>query len=362
MIILYASPHVMARNCVIIDPMIRPDLDSLPDYVPGKRQPGALKLSSNEANLGPTPTVKAAIEAATPEINRYPDMAAVALREALAKLLGMPSFENVAVGVGSSALLQQMVQMTCSGPQDEVIYPWRSFEAYPIFTKVHGATGVPVPLTADHHNDLRAMAEAINENTKLIWVCNPNNPTGTVVRKSEFETFMDKVPANVVVGLDEAYWEYVRTEDTPNATELVHKYPNLIGLRTFSKAYGLAGLRVGYAFGNAELIKGLNKVALPFSVNSLAQAAALACLSEEGQEEMKERAEVTAIVREGFIDELGAIPSQSNFVWLPGEADKAEALTEKGILVRAFPEGLRITVTDAAEAARFVEVWEQIQD
>ncbi|MDO4911049.1 MAG: histidinol-phosphate transaminase [Corynebacterium sp.] len=341
--------------------MIRPDLHELPDYVPGRRQPGALKLSSNETNLKPHPAVAEAIAQAATEVNRYPDLVAVELREALAKHLGMPDMNHVAVGVGSSALLQQMVQMTCSAPTDEVIYPWRSFEAYPIFTKVHGATQVPVPLTADQHNDLSAMAEAITENTKLIWVCNPNNPTGTVVRTAEFEAFMDKVPSHVVVGLDEAYFEYVRTEDTPNAAELVHKYPNLLGLRTFSKAYGLAGLRVGYAFGNPELIRGLNKVALPFAVSSITQAAAVACLSEPVQEWMREHTEVTAIVRTGLVDELSAIPTQSNFVWLPGAADKAEALAERGVLVRAFPEGLRITVTDAAEAARFVEAWEAVQ-
>ena len=337
--------------------MIRPDLSSLPAYVPGKRQVDALKLSSNEATQPPLPAAVDAMAAAAAGANRYPDMGAVAIREALAKHLGV-AFEQVAVGTGSSALCQQLVQVTCADG-DEVVFPWRSFEAYPIFAQVHGATPVAIPLK-DEGVDLEAMAAAITDRTRLIFICNPNNPSGSIVTRAEFAEFMAKVPAEITVALDEAYTEYLRAEDTPLATEDIAKYPNLVGLRTFSKAYGLAGLRIGYAFGQPDMIEALNKVSIPFSVNSVAQAGALASLA--AQDELKQRTDTAVVERQRVIEATGAYPSEANFVWLPGETPElAAALAEQGVLVRSFPEGIRITVTTPEETDQLLAAWKAVR-
>ena len=337
--------------------MIRPDLSSLPAYVPGKRQEDALKLSSNEATQPPLPAAVDAMAAAAAGANRYPDMGAVAIREALAEHLGV-AFEQVAVGTGSSALCQQLVQVTCADG-DEVVFPWRSFEAYPIFAQVHGATPVAIPLK-DEGVDLEAMAAAITDRTRLIFICNPNNPSGSIVTRAEFAEFMAKVPAEITVALDEAYTEYLRAEDTPLATEDIAKYPNLVGLRTFSKAYGLAGLRIGYAFGQPDMIEALNKVSIPFSVNSVAQAGALASLA--AQDELKQRTDTAVAERQRVIEATGAYPSEANFVWLPGETPElAAALAEQGVLVRSFPEGIRITVTTPEETDQLLAAWKAVR-
>ena len=337
--------------------MIRPDLSSLPAYVPGKRQEDALKLSSNEATQPPLPAAVDAMAAAAAGANRYPDMGAVAIREALAEHLGV-AFEQVAVGTGSSALCQQLVQVTCADG-DEVVFPWRSFEAYPIFAQVHGATPVAIPLK-DEGVDLEAMAAAITDRTRLIFICNPNNPSGSIVTRAEFAEFMAKVPAEITVALDEAYTEYLRAEDTPLATEDIAKYPNLVGLRTFSKAYGLAGLRIGYAFGQPDMIEALNKVSIPFSVNSVAQAGALASLA--AQDELKQRTDTAVVERQRVIEATGAYPSEANFVWLPGETPElAAALAEQGVLVRSFPEGIRITVTTPEETDQLLAAWKAVR-
>ncbi|MCQ9334269.1 histidinol-phosphate transaminase [Corynebacterium phoceense] len=337
--------------------MIRPDLSSLPAYVPGKRQVDALKLSSNEATQPPLPAAVDAMAAAAAGANRYPDMGAVAIREALAEHLGV-AFEQVAVGTGSSALCQQLVQVTCADG-DEVVFPWRSFEAYPIFAQVHGATPVAIPLK-DEGVDLEAMAAAITDRTRLIFICNPNNPSGSIVTRAEFAEFMAKVPAEITVALDEAYTEYLRAEDTPLATEEIAKYPNLVGLRTFSKAYGLAGVRIGYAFGQPDMIEALNKVSIPFSVNSVAQAGALASLA--AQDELKQRTDTAVVERQRVIEATGAYPSETNFVWLPGETPElAAALAEQGVLVRSFPEGIRITVTTPEETDQLLAAWKAVR-
>ena len=337
--------------------MIRPDLSSLPAYVPGKRQEDALKLSSNEATQPPLPAAVDAMAAAAAGANRYPDMGAVAIREALAEHLGV-AFEQVAVGTGSSALCQQLVQVTCADG-DEVVFPWRSFEAYPIFAQVHGATPVAIPLK-DEGMDLEAIAAAITDRTRLIFICNPNNPSGSIVTRAEFAEFMAKVPAEITVALDEAYTEYLRAEDTPLATEDIAKYPNLVGLRTFSKAYGLAGLRIGYAFGQPDMIEALNKVSIPFSVNSVAQAGALASLA--AQDELKQRTDTAVAERQRVIEATGAYPSEANFVWLPGETPElAAALAEQGVLVRSFPEGIRITVTTPEETDQLLAAWKAVR-
>lgn len=344
--------------------MIRRDLQELPSYVPGRSDEQAIKLSSNESGHPPLPSVVAAMQAAATNANRYPDMAAVQLREALAQRLGLKR-ENIAVGTGSSALCQQLVNVTCL-PGDEVVFPWRSFEGYPIFARIAGARPVPVPLDPEHRVSLRSMAEAITPKTRLIFVCNPNNPTGTTVSRHDFDEFMRFVPADVVVALDEAYVEYNLASESPVATDYLGEHPNLVGLRTFSKAYSLSGVRVGYAFGAASLIAALNKVAVPFSVSSVAQAGALASLAAEA--ELGERVEATIRERRRLAEALlgdGAVRSEANFVWLPAETlahrgtpqQVAEQLADRGVLVRAFPEGIRITVTVAEEMDALLAAW-----
>ena len=338
--------------------IVRADISEIPSYVPGKRLADALKLSSNEVTHPPLPAAVAAMAEAAAAANRYPDMGATDLIHAIAKHLKLRP-EQVAVGCGSSALCQQLVQITCT-TGDEVVFPWRSFEAYPIFARVAGATPRPVPLTADHRVDLPALAAAITPATRLVFVCNPNNPTGTTITKREFEEFMAVVPPTTLVALDEAYFEFVRTQDTPMGTEVVVKHENVVALRTFSKAYGLAGVRVGYAFGNPAIIAALNKVAIPFGVNAVAQAGAIASLA--GAAQLLERTNETVSERDRVTRAIGAIPSEANFVWLPTETATtlAQQLANQGVIVRAFPEGVRITVTDHAEADRFLAAWNSI--
>ena len=338
--------------------IVRADISEIPSYVPGKRLADALKLSSNEVAHPPLPAAVAAMAEAAAAANRYPDMGATDLIHAIAKHLKLRP-EQVAVGCGSSALCQQLVQITCK-TGDEVVFPWRSFEAYPIFARVAGATPRPVPLTADHRVDLPALAAAITPATRLVFVCNPNNPTGTTITKQEFEEFMAVVPPTTLVALDEAYFEFVRTQNTPMGTEVVVKHENVVALRTFSKAYGLAGVRVGYAFGNPAIITALNKVAIPFGVSAVAQAGAIASLA--GAAQLLERTNETVSERDRVARPIGAIPSEANFVWIPTEpaATLAQQLADQGVIVRAFPEGVRITVTDHAEANRFLAAWNSI--
>ena len=338
--------------------IVRADISEIPSYVPGKRLADALKLSSNEVAHPPLPAAVAAMAEAAAAANRYPDMGATDLIHAIAKHLKLRP-EQVAVGCGSSALCQQLVQITCK-TGDEVVFPWRSFEAYPIFARVAGATPRPVPLTADHRVDLPALAAAITPATRLVFVCNPNNPTGTTITKQEFEEFMAVVPPTTLVALDEAYFEFVRTQDTPMGTEVVVKHENVVALRTFSKAYGLAGVRVGYAFGNPAIIAALNKVAIPFGVSAVAQAGAIASLA--GAAQLLERTNETVSERDRVARAIGAIPSEANFVWLPAETATtlAQQLADQGVIIRAFPEGVRITVTDHAEADRSLAAWNSI--
>ncbi|HIW91795.1 MAG TPA: histidinol-phosphate transaminase [Candidatus Corynebacterium avicola] len=347
--------------------MIRADLASLPPYVPGEKNGLTVKLSSNESSQGPLPGATRAAAHALAASNRYPDMVAWKLRGSIADWLGGPSSlllsqENIAVGAGSSALIQQAIQATCRGGDagDEVVYPWRSFEAYPILTKVAGANPVEVPLTEDHRNDLPALAAAVTERTRLVIVCNPNNPTGTTVTREELVAFLDAVPSDVQVLLDEAYYEYVREPSSPDGLGLLADYENLAVARTFSKAYGLAGLRVGYLVGRPEFIEAVNKVSIPFSVNAVAQAAAVASI--EAKDELLARTDDTVTQRARVLEALPEqyrIDTQANFVWLDlGERARefTDAIAEYGIAVRCFDgEGVRITVTDEAETDVLVQ-------
>ncbi|WP_019201714.1 histidinol-phosphate transaminase [Tsukamurella sp. 1534] len=342
---------------------LRPDLDALPAYVPGRSAPGAIKLASNEIVDGPLPSVAAALSDVLRSANRYPDNGAVALRAELAKLTGVTE-DRVHAGCGSVALCQDLVQVTCR-PGDEVVFAWRSFEAYPIVTRVVGATPVQVPLTDGHVHDLDAMAAAITDRTRLVFVCNPNNPTGTTVSEEQLEAFLAKVPPHVIVALDEAYYEYHRPNEESgeriDGAALISRHRNVIALRTFSKAYGLAGLRVGYAIADPELIAALTKVHLPFSVSVPAQAAAIASL--HAGDELLARTDAVVVERNRVRESLRengyeVPPTQSNFVWLPLGADASRFTAdaaEAGLLVRGFDgDGVRVTVTNREENDAFL--------
>ncbi|MEU4918990.1 histidinol-phosphate transaminase [Streptomyces parvus] len=334
-------------------PKLRAELDGVPAYVPGKPAaaggPVAYKLSSNENPYPPLPGVLDSALAAAGNFNRYPDMACTGLTNELAERFGVP-LTHLATGTGSVGVAQQLLQAT-SGPGDEVIYAWRSFEAYPIITQVSGATSVKVPLTEGDVHDLDAMAEAITDRTRLIFVCNPNNPTGTVVRRGELERFLDRVPSDVLVVLDEAYKEFIRDADVPDGIEIYRDRPNVAVLRTFSKAYGLAGLRVGFAVAHEPVAAALRKTAVPFGVSQLAQDAAVASLRAEDEllgrvgSLVAERVRVSAeLARQGW-----TVPeSHANFVWLRlGERtlDFAGACERAGVVVRPFAgEGVRVTI------------------
>lgn len=352
--------------------VLRSTIESIPSYRAGKRPTPvagieAYKVSSNENPYPPLPAVREVIAAASADVNRYPDPANVELIEAISKYHRVPA-ESVAVGVGAVALCYQLALIS-SEPGTEVIFAWRSFEAYPIVAQVAGASAVRVPLTQDGRHDLDAMAAAVTERTKLIFVCSPNNPTGAVVSKAEFERFLAQVPPSVLVVLDEAYAEFDLGTDAAHGIRTVAQHPNLVVLRTFSKAYGLAGLRVGFAVGHPEIISALNKVALPFGVNVIASAAAVASLGDDAElaervaDLAAERDRVTAaLVERGVaVADLGSPgASQANFLWFPlGErsAAVAEQLEAQGLTVRTFPgEGLRVTVAEVAANDRLIEL------
>ena len=341
--------------------LIRADLDSLSAYVPGRAIPGAIKLASNEVPLPPTAPVLAAIAEAAAAGNRYPDLAAVVLSERIARSLGVDA-ARIAVGCGSVSICQQLVQISCYEPADEVLFAWRSFEAYPIVTQIGGATAVTVPLDGELRHDLEAMAAAVTPRTRLIMVCSPNNPTGTVVTGGELERFLATVGPDVLVALDEAYHEYVTDPDAADGMALLDAHPNLVVLRTFSKAYRLAALRVGYAISTPAIATALRKVCAPFSVSTLAQAGAVAALDDAENllaacaEVIEERVRVRdTLVAAGYT----VPPTQSNFVWLAlgeGTADFAAHCLDHKVIVRPFhPDGVRVTVSSPAENDAFLE-------
>jgi len=327
---------------------LRPEIAALPAYVEGKTVPGSIKLASNETVLPPLPSVIKAVEAALATTNRYPDNGYAALRARLAEHVGFGP-EHVAAGCGSVSLCQQLIQIS-AGVGDEVVFGWRSFEIYPLQVRTAGAVPVQVPLR-EHTYDLDAMLAAITERTRLIFVCNPNNPTSTVVDPDALERFVAAVPPHILIAIDEAYVEYIRDGLLPDSLGLVRRHRNVVVLRTFSKAYGLAGLRLGYAVGDPEIITALGKVYVPFTVSSVAQVAGIASL--DAAEELMartdavvaERARVSAALREAGFE----LPdSQSNFVWLPlaeRTADFVAAAAAARLVVRPYgQDGVRVTI------------------
>jgi histidinol-phosphate aminotransferase len=348
-------------------PRLRGALDGIPSYKPGRpateREGGlSFKLSSNENPYPPLPSVLDVVTAEASRFNRYPDMFATALTAAIAERFDVPA-SHVATGTGSVGVLQQVIQSVAT-EGDEVVYAWRSFEAYPIVVQISGATSVRVPLTADERHDLDAMAAAITDRTRLVLVCSPNNPTGAAVRRDELSRFLDRVPGDVLVVIDEAYHEFVRDPEVPDALEAYRDRPNVAVLRTFSKAYGLAGLRVGFAVAHDPVAEALRKTAVPFGVSSLAQAAATASLGAEDEllerveRLVKERSRVHDGLRDQGWSQLPA--SEANFVWLrlgQRTTDFAAACEAAGVVVRPFAgEGARVTIGEPEANDIFLRV------
>ena len=342
---------------------VRAGLDAVPAYRQGRSAPaGASKLSSNESPHPPLRSVIAAVQERLGAIQRYPDMSAAELRSRLAERYAVDPAQ-VTVGAGSVELAAQLIHAT-AGEGDEVMFAWRSFEAYPALVRIAGATPISVPLDADHGHDLDAMRAAITPRTRLIFICNPNNPTGTVVSADALEQFVAAVPRDILVVIDEAYVHFDRTSYSDEGgqgagIDLLRRFPHVAVLHTFSKAYGLAGLRVGYAIAPVEIAENQRKVAIPFGVSDLAQAASVASLDAE--DELALRIDEVVVQRErlrALLEDAGWAPvaSQANFVWVPAgtRSEELESLLhEGGVITRAFAgEGVRISSGSADDIDR----------
>jgi histidinol-phosphate aminotransferase len=354
----------------IADSFLRPVLGELRPYEPGKpveevqRELGlerVVKLASNEGPYGPFPAATAAIERSIPELNRYPDGGSYALRAALADVHGV-RFEEVALGAGSDGLVDTISQAALEAG-DEIVCGWPSFASYPIYAAKMGAVARKVPLR-EHRYDLDAMLDAIEPRTKLAYLCLPNNPTGTTNTRAEVDAWFDRVPPQVLTVLDQAYAEYIDDPDYPDGIEeYVKQGRRAVVLRTFSKIYGLAGLRVGYAVGPAELVTAIGKTRRAFDLTTPAQAAALASLDAPGElarrreENAARRPELERILRSHGLEPVG--PAVGNFVYVDLDEDAKplfERLLREGVIVRPLhgfgaPDAIRVSVGTVDEHA-----------
>lgn len=342
-------------------------VDTIPGYKQGKPAPAlpgahSYKISSNENPFEPLPSVVKAIdEEAMTHINRYPDMRGWNVVERIAEHYGLGP-EQVLLGCGSTEVITQLISLV-AGPGDEVVYPWRSFEAYPIIVAGAGATSVQIPNRPDGSHDIDRIIAAVNDRTRLVILNNPNNPTSTSLSDGDARRVMETVPSDVIVLVDEAYFQFNTDPSTNVAMQLFHEYPNVVVAHTFSKAYGLAGLRIGYAIGPADVIDGMQKVSLPFGVTDVAQTAALASLDagDELQDRVEsivaERSRVVAALRDQGWD----FPEPyANFFWL-GLGDRTDEaagrFVDAGLSVRVFSgEGIRISIGEPDANTRVIEV------
>jgi histidinol-phosphate aminotransferase len=355
---------------------VKPWVQKLEPYVPGKpieeleRELGianAVKLASNENPLGPSPRAVEAIWNMAERVHRYPDGGCFRLRQALSARLDVAP-EQLVFGTGSDEILELLAKCFI-GPSDEVVYAWPSFAMYPIVTQGMGATSVRIPLDADFVHDLGAMREAITTRTRLVIVCNPNNPTGTSVGAAAFDRFAASLPENVVLAIDEAYVEYARRPDFPDGLAWVRRRPGTCVLRTFSKIYGLAGLRVGYAVADRELAGYLERARHPFNVNVIAEAAALAALDDHEHVERARRTNADGfefLTRELRRLGLETWPSDANFLLASAPGGSYERLLREGVIVRpmagfGLPNHVRITIGTAEENERLVKALERLQ-
>lgn len=359
-------------------PRHRPTIERLKPYSPGKSigevqeafgLDAVVKLASNENPLGPSMRAELAAEEALREVHRYPDGAHRRLIQRLASHLDVPE-DCLVVGNGSDEVLK-LIGEAYLDPGDEVVYADPTFSEYAYVARLCGAEERIVPLAPDERHDLKAMARAISSRTKIVFLCNPNNPTGTIVYESELQSFLDGLPQGVLVIVDEAYFEYVDDPRYPNTLEWIRQGRNIIVLRTFSKVYGLAGLRVGYGVGLPETIAMVRRVKEPFNVNSVAQAAAEVALDDTTH--LREsldlnRGERTRVSK--ALSQLGfrVTPSEANFIWVEfdGLADPVyQGLLRKGVIVRAGdvfgrPQHLRITIGTKKENDLLLDLLPQV--
>lgn len=338
---------------------LRPEIVALAAYKQGRpASDDAFKLSSNENPFEPIPAVLEAIAAAS-QVNRYPEASGLAVRQAIGARFGVGA-ERIHLGAGSVALLAQLIQAAAT-VGDEVVYAWRSFEAYPGLVAVSGASSVQVPLLPDGRHDLPGMLRAVTDRTRVVIVCSPNNPTGSVVSADEFREFMERIPADILVILDEAYVEFVTDESSVNGRTIADRYPNVVILRTFSKAYGLAGLRLGYAVGAEYILDAARSTAIPLSVTEQAKAAGLASLAHEDL--LLERVAQLSALRDrvwtALVDQGWNVPKpHGNFVWLAtGDSTEyaAGVFERHGVVVRALlPDGIRVTIGEEASVDKLL--------
>ena len=334
--------------------LLRPAVNQLRDYLPGKNppRPGIIKLASNENPFGPSPQALAAIAQATKSLQMYPDQKSFLLCEALAKELSLAT-DKIIIGNGSDEIMQ-LASATFLKPGEEVVIPEKSFSVYEFVTKLFDGQPVFAPLK-DYSVDLSAVARAITPKTKMVFLANPNNPTGTAFTAAELTAFMDRVPENVLVILDEAYGDFAEAKNFPDSLQYIRAGKNVLVLRTFSKLYGLAGLRVGYGLAQPELVKYMYRTKLPFNVNRLAQAGAIGALADEAfkQKTLANNLEGKELLYTG-LNRLGLSfkNSEANFVFikLPMLADEIFiTLFQRGIIIRpltsfGFPDCIRVSI------------------
>lgn len=357
--------------------LLRRGLEGLVPYEPGRpisvveKELGieeAIKLASNESPYQPFPQVIEAMQQAVYDVNRYPDGGCTFLREKLAERLGVtPSM--IMVGSGSNELLRLLANVLLN-PEDEAVMASPSFIVYPTVVKLMNAKSVEVPLK-DYRHDLDAMADAITERTKMVFICNPNNPTGTMMTRGEVEAFMAKIPKDVVVVFDEAYFELVRDGDYPNGMDYIAGERPVVVFRTFSKVYGLAGCRVGYGIAPEFIIQAINKVREPFNVSTIAQVGAFVSLDCTAEVEERSRLNdegLSYLYQEFARLSLDYVPSHANFVLLDVGVDGralSNELMKRGVIVRSgdifgYPQHIRVSVGTPDENARFINELENV--
>ena len=348
---------------------VHTNIASLVPYSPGKpleeleRELGitnAIKLASNENSLGPSPKAQSVLARYLGELNQYPDGGAHYLRRALGQRWKVAT-DQIVIGNGSDEVISLLVRAFVS-PGEEAVMADETFVMYKL--AVLGGHGVPVEVPLNNwRHDLTAMAKAVTNRTRLLFLCNPNNPTGTMVTKAEVETFLTQVPDHVIVVFDEAYYEYVRSADYPDSLQYLKQNRPVVVLRTFSKIYGLAGLRVGYGISTKEIMDYVNRVRPPFNANSLAQQAALAALDDEEHVATSRTMNETemAVLEKGLTDlGLAPLPSQANFLYFDTKRDGQEvfhAMLREGVIVRHIKGSMiRVTIGQPAENQRFLKV------
>ncbi|MBJ23027.1 MAG: histidinol-phosphate transaminase [bacterium] len=356
--------------------LVKPHIRDLDPYVPGKpmeeleRELGisnSIKLASNENPLGPSPKAVEAMRAAAGEVHRYPDGASFALRTKLSDRLGVAENQLV-FGTGGDEILE-LIAKTLIGPGDEVVYAWPSFAMYPIVVKGMGAEGVQVPLTDDFVHDLDAMAAAVTPKTRVVMICNPNNPSGTSVGADAFDRFVSELSDDIVLVVDEAYFEFARRDDLPDVIAWMERRPGTLALRTFSKIYGLAGIRIGYGICDSELASYLERARHPFNVNRLAEVAAVAALDDE--EHVRRTIEMNSTGIDYLRSELEKLgieswPSEANFILARTGSEVFDALLARGIIVRpmkgfGLTEHVRISVGLPEDNERLIKALGEIR-